>query len=86
MLQSAGLQVAAISADSLDSHRKYSSKLDLPFSLLTDADKSVCKLYDVTTPILGIQRTVFVIGKDGTIQYRQKGAPAPADIIKALNL
>ena len=86
MLQSAGLQVAAISADTLESHREYSDKLELPFPLLGDTQKDVCKLYDVLTPILGIQRTVFVIGKDGTILYRQKGAPTPPDILKSIDL
>jgi len=85
-IQSSGLQVAAISADSLESHRKYSAKLGLPFSLLTDASRGVCRIYDVRMPILGIQRTVFVIAQDGTIIYRQKGAPAPTDIIKNLKL
>ncbi|MBS3937138.1 MAG: redoxin domain-containing protein [Peptococcaceae bacterium] len=85
-IQASGFQVAAISADSLKSHIRFSEKLGLPFPLLTDADKAVCKLYAVRMPILGIRRTVFAISQDGTILHRQNGAPAPTLIIKNLNL
>ena len=31
----------------------------------------------------GIQRTVYVIGRDGTVRFAQRGAPPVDDIVRA---
>ena len=63
-----GVEVIGISLDSQESHKKFSEKLNLPFSLLSDNQKEVAKQYGV----LGFgsmltKRVTFIIDKKGKI-------------------
>jgi peroxiredoxin Q/BCP len=73
-LERAGVVVLGVSNDDLRSHQHFREKQKLPFPLLADVDARVSKLYGVYgkqrvygIPYTGIQRTTFVIGKDGRI-------------------
>ena len=73
-LERAGVVVLGVSNDGLESHQHFKEKQKLPFPLLADVDAKVSKLYGVYgkqrvygIPYTGIQRTTFVIGKDGRI-------------------
>jgi len=44
-LQAAGYVVLGVSADDVDSHKKFAQKYSLPFSLLADLDKNILKAY-----------------------------------------
>lgn len=73
--QEAGAEVLGVSPDDVDSHRKFSSRYDLPFTLLADPDHEVAQAYGVWREksmygrkYWGNERTTFVIGADGTIQ------------------
>ncbi|WP_371366432.1 Putative peroxiredoxin bcp [Sporomusa rhizae] len=76
----AGGIVLGVSRDSQASHTKFKTKFSLPFTLLSDADSTVCNLYDVIKEknmygkkVLGIERSTFVIDRDGIIRdiYRK---------------
>ena len=63
-----------ISADTPAKQKKFQEKYDLPYSLLADVDKKVCKAFDVIKDknmygkiVKGIARTTFVIDGDGKI-------------------
>ena len=63
-----------ISLDSIDSHQRFIDKYNLTFPLLSDEDISVSKAYGVYQQkslygrkFWGIERTTFIIGKDGKI-------------------
>ncbi|MFO8036897.1 MAG: peroxiredoxin, partial [Anaerolineales bacterium] len=45
--QKAGVPILGVSPDSQESHTKFSLKYDLPFTLLSDPDHSVCEAYSV---------------------------------------
>ena len=67
--------VLGVSPDGVDSHNKFIEKFKLPFILLSDADKEVCKAYGVWgeksfmgRKYLGVFRKTFVIGKDGKVE------------------
>lgn len=69
-------QVIGVSRDSLKSHEKFCSKLELPFPLITDANEVLCRYFDVIIKnnkllrfLLGIERTTFLIDKEGVIQH-----------------
>ena len=54
--------------------KKFKEKFKFPFPLLADEDKSVAKKFDVLKEksmygrkFLGIERTTFVIGREGKI-------------------
>jgi peroxiredoxin Q/BCP len=62
--------VLGISADPLESHRRFAASLDLPFRLLSDPDLKVARKYASTGEGGRPKRTVFVIGPDGRVKYR----------------
>jgi len=61
-----GITVFGISYDSPKSHKKFAEKYDLPFTLLSDKDKNVSKLYD-SAGMLMAKRNTFLITPDGKI-------------------
>ena len=61
-----GIIVFGISYDSPKSHKKFAEKYNLPFTLLSDIDKSVSKLYD-SAGLLMAKRNSFLIDKEGKI-------------------
>ena len=62
--------VLGISADSLDTHRRFAASLDLPFRLLSDPDQHVARKYGSSGAGGRPRRTVFVVGPDGRVKYR----------------
>ncbi len=70
----AGAVILGISPDDVASHRKFAEKYHLPFPLLADTDHAVAEAYgawkeknNYGRKYMGIERTTFVIGKDGNI-------------------
>jgi len=66
--------VLGISPDTPQAQKKFKQKFDLPFTLLSDTDKKVAKLFDVIKEknmygkkVMGIERTTFLIGPDGKL-------------------
>jgi thioredoxin-dependent peroxiredoxin len=67
--------ILGVSPDSVDSHKKFSAKYKLPFSLLSDEKKEVCEKYGVWQEksmygkkYMGVVRTTFVINEKGIIK------------------
>lgn len=67
--------VLGVSIDSVESHKKFAKKYSLPFSILSDKDKIVVKLYGVwrKKKLMGRQyvstaRVSFLINPIGTIE------------------
>ena len=65
-------QVLAISVDHIWAHKAYAKSLgDLPFPLLADWDKSVCRSYGVLNEERGsAQRSLFLIDYRGYVRWR----------------
>jgi peroxiredoxin Q/BCP len=58
----AGLDVAGVSPQGPASHRAFREKHQLPFTLLSDIDKSVIRMYDVRGPLgFGVRRATYLI-------------------------
>ena len=62
--------VLGVSSDSLASHKRFASSLDLPFRLLSDPGQKVARKYASNGNGGRARRTVFVIGPDGKVKYR----------------
>ena len=62
--------VLGVSSDSLESHKRFAASLDLPFRLLSDPDLKVARNYASNGDAGRAKRTVFVIGPDGRVRYR----------------
>lgn len=58
--------VLGISSDSVQSHKKFAEKYDLPFILLSDPDKKVVKLYEATGGPF-TKRITYLIDPNGYI-------------------
>ena len=64
--------VLPISADSIASHVSWASEMKFPFALVSDPELEVAELYGshaAGRPVAS--RTVYVIGKDGKIVWRE---------------
>ena len=68
-------EIIGVSADSVESHKKFADKYKLPFNLLSDEKEEVLEKYGVWQEksmygkkYMGIVRTTFVIGSDGKIK------------------
>jgi peroxiredoxin Q/BCP len=94
-LRKAGIVVLGVSADSPESHRKFSDKYKLPFTLLSDPDRKVMTawgaygekiLYGKKTT--GVIRSTVWIGPDGTVRKQWKrvadAAKHPAQVLEAV--
>src|ERR1700716_3167222 len=70
-----GAVVLGVSPDTPTAQKKFEEKFDLPFTLVADADKTICNAYGVIQEknmygkkVMGVARTTFIIGPDGRIQ------------------
>lgn len=66
-----GLSIVGISPQSVDSHRRFVERYELPFPLLADAGGKVIRAYGVAGPLgFGVRRVTFLIGADGIVKNR----------------
>ncbi len=68
-------RIFGVSPDSVESHRKFISKKNLPYPLIADPDKAIAEAYGVWVEksmlgkkFMGVERSTFVIGMDGRIE------------------
>ena len=62
--------VVGISTDSVTTHTRFAASLGLPFRLLSDPEQRVSKQYSSKDSGGINRRTVYVIGPDGKVKYR----------------
>jgi peroxiredoxin Q/BCP len=69
-----GALIVGVSKDSVDSHKKFKEKHDLPFALLSDPEGKVMDLYGVWKrkslygrTFMGTERTTFLIDEKGIV-------------------
>jgi peroxiredoxin Q/BCP len=67
--------ILGISRDSLKSHENFKARQEFPFELLSDADETVCRLFDVIREknmygrrVMGIERSTFLIDARGILR------------------
>ena len=83
--------ILGVSRDGEESHQKFKSKYDLPFTLLSDPDHEVAEAYGVWAEksmygrkSMGTVRSTFVIAPDGTIARAMRGIKVPGHSDKVL--
>ena len=69
-----GVTVVGVSRDNMKSHQSFAKKFDLPFTLISDTEESVCNMFDVLKTkknygriYQGIERSTFLFDKSGTL-------------------
>lgn len=76
-IQKKGAQVVAISADDVETLRKFKLDRKAQYTFLSDSQKKVIPLYSGTMPVVGLaNRTNFVIGKNGVVVSVVEGSDA----------
>ena len=67
--------VLGVSPDSIERHRKFIGKYELPFPLVSDESKAIAQAYGVWVEknrygkkSMGVERSTFVIAPDGTLR------------------
>ena len=88
----AGCVIAGVSRDSLRSHENFKTKQELPFELLSDTEEHLCNQFSVIKekklygkPVRGIERSTFVIDRDGTLKREWRGVKAPGHAQEVLD-
>ncbi|QES88000.1 thioredoxin-dependent thiol peroxidase [Rhizosphaericola mali] len=76
LLAEKGYQVVGVSIDSVESHKKFETKFELPFPLIADIDKKIVEQYGVWgekkfmgRTFDGTHRTTFLIDEKGIIAH-----------------
>ena len=90
-----GAVVIGVSKDSVASHKRFEEKYGLPFTLLSDPEKTVIQAYDVWQEkklygkvSMGVVRTTYLIDENGVIVKafdKVKAADNPAQMAAALD-
>jgi peroxiredoxin Q/BCP len=65
--ESNGVKVFGISSDSVESHKKFAGKYQLPFTLLSDPKKEVIKKYGADGTLF-TKRISYLVGPNGMIE------------------
>jgi thioredoxin-dependent peroxiredoxin len=88
----AGAEVVGVSRDSLKSHEGFKAKMQFPFELLSDADEGLCAQFGVIKmknmygkKVRGIERSTFVIDRDGVLAREWRGVKVPGHAEEVLN-
>ena len=88
--QATGAEVVGISTDSVESHKGFAEKNQLPLRLLSDPDRKVSEMYGMKSWLPGRSaRGVVVIDTDGRIAYHKAQAlslfkPADEEVLEAI--
>jgi peroxiredoxin Q/BCP len=89
-----GAVILGVSKDSVASHKRFEEKYGLPFTLLSDEEKTVIQAYDVWKEkknygkvSMGVVRTTYLIDENGVIARafeKVKAADNPAQMLGEL--
>ncbi len=88
--QATGAEVVGISTDSVESHKGFAEKNELPLKLLADTERRVSEMYGMKSWLPGRSaRGVVVIDKEGKVAYHKVQAvslfkPSDEDVLAAI--
>ena len=84
--------VFGVSRDNIKSHEKFKSKMSFPFGLLSDEEEAACKIFNVIKmkqmygkQVRGIERSTFVIDKNGVLRKEWRGVSVPGHAQEVLD-
>ncbi len=81
-----GAQVVGINSGSVESHKKFALKNNLPFTLLSDSEGKALKKFGVKNALFTSGRETFIFDKEGVLIYKFRNFfKGDAHVEKALN-
>ena len=82
-----GIEVIGVSPDKLPAIEKFAAKYNLTFPLASDPDNTAATAYGVWVEksmygkkYMGIERSTFLIGKDGKVAKAWRGVKVPGHV------
>lgn len=85
-------EIFGISRDSIKSHENFKAKFSFPFELLADTEEVACSQFGVIKmknmygkQVRGIERSTFVIDKNGTLVKEWRGVKVDGHAAEVLN-
>jgi peroxiredoxin Q/BCP len=88
----AGAVVLGVSRDSMKSHEGFKAKMGFPFELISDPDEALCGQFGVIKmknmygkQVRGIERSSFVIDRQGVILRAWRGVKVPGHAQEVLD-
>lgn len=69
---------------SIESHERFAEKQNYPFPIVVDADKKMAEAYHALKEGGGIERTVYIVDKNGKIGYAKRGLPPDSELEEAV--
>ena len=89
--EATGYRVFGVSKDSVASHKRFEEKYELTITLLSDVEKAAITAFDVWQEkknygkvSMGVVRTSYVVGADGTILFANPNTKAADDCQKVM--
>ena len=83
--------ILGVSRDGLRAQENFKTKQDFNFELISDKDENVCTLFDVIKlkkmygkEHLGIERSTFLIDKEGKLAKEWRGVKVPGHVDEVL--
>lgn len=83
--------IYGVSRDSLRTHQNFINKHDFPFDLISDPEEALCRQFDVIKEKklygkthMGIERSTFLIGRDGTLVDAWRKVKVPGHVHEVL--
>jgi len=81
-LEKAGIQPFGVNSAGVEAHANYVQKFRFNFPLLSDPDRAIARAYHaLKDDDRGIQRSVYVVDRDGTVAFARRGAPPVDEIV-----
>lgn len=83
--------ILGASRDSVKAQQNFKNKQDFPFELLSDKEEQLCNQFDVIKmknmygkQVRGIERSTFLIDKNGKLQKEWRGIKVPGHVDEVL--
>jgi peroxiredoxin Q/BCP len=84
--------ILGVSRDSVRSHENFKARQQFPFELLSDADETLCKQFDVIREknmygrkVMGIERSTFLIDDRGVLRREWRKVKVPGHVEEVLD-
>ncbi len=83
--------IIGVSRDSLKSHESFKTKYELPFELISDADETLCQIFEVIKTknmygkqVQGIERSTFIFDSKGVLRHEWRGLKVAGHVEEVL--
>jgi peroxiredoxin Q/BCP len=85
MFKALNTEFIASNPDDVESHERFRTAQSYAFPILVDAERSMAQAYHALKEDgKGIQRTVYIVDKDGMIRYSKQGLPPDTELAEAI--